>query len=672
LNTAIQGALAIPSKFPTEDEYYQKGKQALEQGKVKKTLEIWADAKEHLETPSTRIGVAYVELVAETYLEDLYEQGSSMYYWGLSAREVTPNKDALSQMVKRVGLLVDSKIEKQWVKLLENNDPSVYAALRGFWTTHDLTPTTEYNERLIEHWQRIAYSRLHFNKGNKTFLGADERGNIYVRYGEPDYIRSGKLSFNVAMAEGVVSQVANGTLLLSQLNGQQGFERQDLINLFAEASRNYHKSPAYEIWVYRRSRGPQDDLIYIFGNAGVSTGGFHLVRTIEDFIPPTAYKRGDSIYRVYGREMPNSLSLQTLSPATVLQYMYYDQLVGIDDYFGEMLRTLDLNLFTIGSVDPGQAYSMRNKARADIEIPKLKAPKEASTDFEKLADIPLKAFNYRFLNAAGDPMLITFIESNPARAFLLDFYNNYGSPMVDSANVKKAAQNYRFYHAMKLYNGEGNAVTQAISTPPLETQESSVSQSILAVPVYQDGAEMAFSAKLENRDPGSSRTIKGLPFPEAVRGLGTMRIKQPDPLSRVGLQMSDLVVGFGFQEEAHPGVMFPFTVANDRRIPTDEDLVLHTEVYNLEPDKDKRGRLQLNYRVEPKEGFLGWLKKDDPLLQISVNAETQTGHYIKNLQITTRKLEPGDYKLILEAVDKSSGQRTERDFEFEVVEKRTS
>jgi len=88
-------------------------------------------------------------------------------------------------MIKQVGLLVDSKVEKQWKELLERNDPSVYAALKRFWVTHDLTPATDYNERLIEHWQCIAYSRLNFNKGNKTFLGADERGNIYVRYGDP-------------------------------------------------------------------------------------------------------------------------------------------------------------------------------------------------------------------------------------------------------------------------------------------------------------------------------------------------------------------------------------------------------------------------------------------------------------------------------------------------------
>jgi len=88
----MQPVLAVPSALLTEDEYYRKGKLALEQGEVKKVLEIWSDAKAHLKIPSTRIGVAYVELVAEAYLEDLYEQGSAMYYWGMSANKLPPIK----------------------------------------------------------------------------------------------------------------------------------------------------------------------------------------------------------------------------------------------------------------------------------------------------------------------------------------------------------------------------------------------------------------------------------------------------------------------------------------------------------------------------------------------------------------------------------------------------
>jgi len=47
-----------------------------------------------------------------------------------------------------------------------------------------VTPATEINERLIEHYQRLAFVRKAFPAFNKR--GYDDRGAIYVKYGPPD------------------------------------------------------------------------------------------------------------------------------------------------------------------------------------------------------------------------------------------------------------------------------------------------------------------------------------------------------------------------------------------------------------------------------------------------------------------------------------------------------
>lgn len=62
--------------------------------------------------------------------------------------------------------------------------------LRKFWKRRDPTPTTETNERKIEHERRVKYADLHFRKvGIGIGLNRwDDRGGIYIQYGEPDEI----------------------------------------------------------------------------------------------------------------------------------------------------------------------------------------------------------------------------------------------------------------------------------------------------------------------------------------------------------------------------------------------------------------------------------------------------------------------------------------------------
>ncbi len=59
------------------------------------------------------------------------------------------------------------------------------AAFDRFWAPKDPAPLTEANERLVEHYRRVAHAREHFSKGADPW---DARGDIYVRYGAPDHI----------------------------------------------------------------------------------------------------------------------------------------------------------------------------------------------------------------------------------------------------------------------------------------------------------------------------------------------------------------------------------------------------------------------------------------------------------------------------------------------------
>ena len=56
--------------------------------------------------------------------------------------------------------------------------------LRRFWTERDPDLTTAANERQLEHYRRVWYARRTYSAGRRPW---DRRGDVYVRFGEPDY-----------------------------------------------------------------------------------------------------------------------------------------------------------------------------------------------------------------------------------------------------------------------------------------------------------------------------------------------------------------------------------------------------------------------------------------------------------------------------------------------------
>ncbi len=84
--------------------------------------------------------------------------------------------------------------------ILSDEQGAVYNALSDaekqdfidrFWMQKDLDPTTAVNERLQEHYQRVWMVRQYFAGSAYPW---DRRGEVYLRYGEPDYrSRSGRV-----------------------------------------------------------------------------------------------------------------------------------------------------------------------------------------------------------------------------------------------------------------------------------------------------------------------------------------------------------------------------------------------------------------------------------------------------------------------------------------------
>lgn len=58
-----------------------------------------------------------------------------------------------------------------------------------FWKERDPLNLTPYNERLLEHYTRIAYSNLRFGIPKLNITGwKTDRGTVVIRYGVPPFV----------------------------------------------------------------------------------------------------------------------------------------------------------------------------------------------------------------------------------------------------------------------------------------------------------------------------------------------------------------------------------------------------------------------------------------------------------------------------------------------------
>ncbi|MCH8286913.1 hypothetical protein IIB79_10360 [candidate division KSB1 bacterium] len=143
-------------------DLYEIGVAERDNGHFSNALCAWLDGKYQLEIEGKvdpRIGIAFIELAAEMENRIFYDRATELYMWGFSGNSVAEFKETISSEVERIKPLLEEDVKKRWDTLLEGNDPLLLSKIRGFWFDRDLTPVTLLNERLIEHWERIVYSK---------------------------------------------------------------------------------------------------------------------------------------------------------------------------------------------------------------------------------------------------------------------------------------------------------------------------------------------------------------------------------------------------------------------------------------------------------------------------------------------------------------------------------
>jgi GWxTD domain-containing protein len=677
----LLGPVAVFGQFH-DAEWLEQGLLAEFRGEYEEALNIWIDAREELDEPDSRIGFEFIRVATEQELSDRYEDATDMYYWALSAPFININRAAVRQEIERLRPIIGDGMYRQWINWFEERDETLASDIRGFWIQMDPTPGSQINERLIEHWNRIAYSRANFVKNRNTVYSTDDRALIYIRYGQPDDRYAGVftldnqnlgrwLSRQFESARPVDDPEETPPVQL-EMNTNTEDENRSYEQL-EEFVFQFHEFPEYEIWIYEPlSQTESQPLIFIFGT-DVRTGDYHKQTSVDDFIPQRAFL---SDRRNQSQTASTEFIRQGLTPALALQMLYYEQLIDVNTYFGERLSHIRESFIDQGPL----AYqsldlALRSQNREMLEMRINEAPREVSNLTRLLPSIPLEVYQYRLLDDNHNPVIISFVESKPVNALQRDLEINE-NPYSEAVNPNDSLavesddsmyDDYLLDHKLIIYDAnwnehERNEHSRIINRSVGELE--SVIQSVFTSEHEQQYFQSA-AARLINRNEESITFYPSI-FPKELRGLGTLKNRQPPPLEHNPgqLELGDLILGF--YDDIPEDYPFNFRVANDQMIPADQSLMLHFEVYNLVPRPNGFTHFELTYRIYPVLED-GSVLTDEEAFYLTINFEHDETRVIEDLEIQTTQLSNGLYELQVMVEDMESGQERRRDIRFEVM-----
>ena len=579
--------LIYPAAIFGQENFIQKqfeeGMVAKAGGDVVKALDLWKKAADLAEIPPYFLAVEYIKLVAGESVTTDYETATQMIYRALSGNvDHTADHKAFEEDLLYLELLMTPEdFEKRIVNKKEHELPQ---AVRLFWESADPLPATPSNPRLIEHYSRVAEAIEQFPDENSP-LGFDDRGKVWVRYGEPDKKLDRKLKIDYSALQEFMIDYAvttetsadpDGFSLAANFSGSSGNSSSASGSTFsgtvtAEAvlialQRFAFLHKELDIWVYQDVELKSKNNLILFFESEDEVR-YKQIDALDDWIPGSMLvgTRKSGIFN--------------FPPGSVIQHIFYKKLTGFDPYFGFVYNRVDNEMFNIA---PSRHYMANLTLAAKIkqenvmEVNKIResAPPWASSEERKIPSIPLEVHQYRLLNTDDEPVLATFVESRPAAAFLSDLTASQDQlfPDNDDSNTifDELSRWYNLRQNVDLRDGQGRLAGRLRSLPelPLDEQDRVPATSLLTIPHLPDSTTQHFYVTLENTHPETSPPQESV-FPDELRGLGRLAVLQPVPmdLSGDGPILGDLLLGYGRMNQSESGLKFPFIVSHERTIP---------------------------------------------------------------------------------------------------------
>lgn len=587
-----------------------------------------------------RIGFRFVEYAVEIGDAGRYPLASEIHRWGLMSRFETQFRDEIHREMLMLEPLIERREFREWERLFNDRDSRLLVEMNEFWARNNMVPSSDRNERLIEHWQRIQFSREHFTNDTNTVYGADDRSLIYVRLGPPDRQRSGTLTYNTAeLRNRLYDLVEAGVISIGQIYTLQ-------MNIM----QNY--SPGrYDFWRYDRV-SDQGPVIYLFGRPG-REGRYRLLDSVEDFISGSGYR---SV--VIGRRGTPS----AFRAGYFLQMMLYNEVSTLDTYFGmrfmEYERRWNQAIFHSGANARmlGDLLSPQMAAH-DMQQIRNRAPQSQSIYERNLIAYPLFHRKFRFLDEESGPVTFVFMHPSPRLHQLTDMLD-------DQAGIHVAG--YLLRQGFHLYSG-GERVARHIEEHRTEIREietaSGAFYTSTAFALTESGSRIQLFSELYIR-PGSAFSQI---LSTSLVGVSREWIEAGEPIVDDGsLVISDLVMGSTGKQpvrirSAEMGVL------SGHDIPVRDDLQVYFEIYNLKPDEDGEHRYRITYRLKP-ERRRWFFRRRSREVSLSWEASARSPRDSQFFEVELSHAESGKYTLEISVMDEITSEEYKRSLELTLNE----
>lgn len=625
-----------------DSSYYERGMDFYNSGDINSALQTWIDAFNEIEDSSLidpRIGSSFIEIVAKNKLTTLYQASTMLYYWSLSSTGKGEFEEYLTKEILKSEAIFDQFEFKKYKNMLKHELFSVSRIVKQKWLSLDPTSGSRTNERLIEHWERIAYSKENFTKASNTIFGTDDRANLYIKFGKPGLIYKGTLDYNSGVIHSSISTVLN----------TNSNEVKDLID---DTLMSYYPAD-YEIWVYPflSERGR---FVKIFGDK-YTTLSFQEIEVITDFIPAYAFNKSQGVSK------PGA----TYTPGFFLLYNYLQQLSTFDSYFSSQFVELNEVLAFPNqgitskpvSTDANWVFPQVRSAAADMNRIVFDAPAEESSYLKALDDIEIQVRDFKYFDEVGRPVTFYVMNSYPLYR-MLDY-------MVKDERTN--LEDYLLSHSLSLVNNTEISIETINDSPSLPFLTKKIvhpAQSIFKILDDKKDLELVFSVQLydelETNKPSDNI------LPKSLKATGGYTFNETEARkTNTEFELSDIMIGYQF-DKVNLEDEITFLVSIDNKIPDFSNLFLHFQTINLQLNEEGKTNLNIELSVKQKKSVLGFFRRNKTN-SISFNYQDRSTQIRENLEFELVDRNPGNYELTIRVTDENSKSYKTKKIDFEII-----
>ena len=563
--------------------------------------------------------------------DDLGDAGSTavrtlLTRFGLLSEDPESRPDVLNEVFETYFSLLDPDEREVYRDLAHVAPPDELASWkasggddrdarwRAFWNARDSNPATVTNERLLEHYRRVMYARNFFSQGQHPY---DRRGEIYVRYGEPENRR--------------------GEVLVADLKhyGAAPISDDPAVDAVREQNHQFGYQPRVDrgyLTVVPPDGLTPEDLEEAGGMLadGIVVSNSDMQMQEDRKLMGAGYATESWVYARYGLEL-----------------FFVDQFGGgrFDYPWGSLFTSPE---WTVRQ----ERFSPRQLAEELI----AEAPEEY------LYDIGGDALEYAFdavtFRAEGGATELDLSYSIPVWQFG-DVSDGRGArtSLDHLVTLRDSTMSPEFSHEF----GFG----------PFDRPKRMMIESHVKVPVYTLPASVVaapgrFTLAVQVRDEASQRI-------GVYRKPVILSDYSGDELLISDLKLATLI--------APSGVQGPFVrkglniTPNPGRLYIRENPVyVYYEVYNLTPDREKKTAYEILYEIQPADGSAprGWSARGQRDMQTVMMAFSGAGNSAEDREYTsldTSGLPRGEYVLTVTLTDLNGGSSVSKSANFLVMER---